>query len=67
MDAKAFEDMSGPEIRSIFRHKDILITGVKSNSLKFDLHTLGMLGNLDAKRDAQGKVFHVLEVSSFSQ
>lgn len=57
VDASDFMQMSAKEIQAIFRHRHILVLGVPTDQMAFDLEGLSTLGSLVLPREGQGKLF----------
>ena len=55
IDASDFRQMSATEIQGIFRHRHILVLGVPTEDMEFDLEGLSSVGSLLLPRNGQGK------------
>lgn len=49
-----FKKMTTAEIHAIFRHRHILVEGVETSEMEFDLEGLGSLGSITLPRSMQG-------------
>ena len=47
--------MMAPDIQNVFRHRHILVLGVDTAEMKFDLKGLGSVGSLTQCRQMQGE------------
>ena len=66
VDYSVFVGMSPKSIQTIFRHRHILVTGVKDEEpLEFDLDGLSTLGPLFNEIDVQGEIAHILPYIPF--
>jgi hypothetical protein len=59
VDAADFKRMAPQQVQEVFRHRHILVLGVETEAMKFDLVGLGSMGCLNATRSVQGED-HVL-------
>ena len=58
VNASDFMQMSAKEIQGIFRHRHILVQGVPTDPMAFNLEGLSTLGSLVLPHDGQGKSFN---------
>jgi hypothetical protein len=55
VDAETFQKMDGETIREVFRRRHILVTGVETEDMDFDLEGLSTMGSLIRTRQMQGE------------
>ena len=58
VDASDFMQMSAKEIQGTFQHRHILVQGVLTDPMVFDLEGLSTLGSLVLPHEGQGKSFN---------
>jgi hypothetical protein len=55
VDKKTFGMMTASEIQSIFRYRHILVHGVDTDGMQFDLEGLSTVGSVTLPREMQGE------------
>ncbi len=54
VDAKTFREMDHKVVQDVFRHRHILVTGMVTENLQYNLQGLMTLGSLTIPRHMQG-------------